>query len=292
VPHEPKGDGGTLERQLLKLLDEGGLDRGLAACVAGDREPSDDETRQIALAQEAQGDRFYSELLFTVTHQFFPYEQAKRIWYEILDHKEELTRKLGRSPGVAVASLDYLTNVREELAEPGIISKRKMGVIAEAAIKDGLTGLIDRKATESQLATELRGFERHGRETSVIMLDIDDFKQVNDSLGHAAGDEVLVRLARLLERMIRMADIAGRYGGEEFLLVLPETDSDEAREIAERLRARVVTEFRGDYQVTISLGVATCPDHGDQVGEVVGAADQALYEAKNSGKNRVVVAAS
>jgi diguanylate cyclase (GGDEF)-like protein len=280
----------SIEGQLLKVLDKEGVDQRLAACVAGDREPTPEERENIERLRQAQGDRFYSDLLFAVTHHYFPYEEAKRTWRQILDHKRRLAEQLGRNPGIAVASLDYLTNIRSELPRPGIISEAKMSVMAEAAVKDGLTGLVDRGAFESQLVRALRGLRQPVKETSLIMLDIDDFKQINDSHGHPAGDAVLARIGDLLQDEVRHVDIPARYGGEEFSVLLLETGAEEAAEIAERIRTRVAAEFESEYGLTVSLGVATCPTHGEGVREIIEAADRALYEAKRRGKNMVVVA--
>lgn len=122
------------------------------------------------------------------------------------------------------------------------------------------------------------------------MLDLDDFKLVNDNFGHQKGDEVLVRLADIIQETIRTMDIAGRYGGEEFSVILPETDLIEAVQSAERIRESIENEFHQDVQLTASVGIACFPNDGDDVTSLVKTADEALYQAKAEGKNQVVTA--
>jgi diguanylate cyclase (GGDEF)-like protein len=275
---------------LLRLTEEGGIGRRLIEAVAGDRTATEDERREIEQIKQQRGERFFSDLLFALTHQYFPYEAAEELWTEILDHKSNLSEALGREVGVSVASLDYLANIRRKLPDAGIISRDTIETIAETATRDGLTSLVDRTTFNALLAREVRRFERYGNPLSLIMLDIDDFKRINDEFGHARGDAVLVRVGQLLEEEIRDVDVPGRWGGEEFVVMLPQAVGDEAFEVAERLRARVEKELSAD-RLTISVGVATCPDHAKTTDELYRAADTALYAAKRGGKNRVVVAA-
>jgi diguanylate cyclase (GGDEF)-like protein len=137
----------------------------------------------------------------------------------------------------------------------------------------------------------LDGEEQHG--ISVIMMDIDYFKKVNDTYGHAAGDEVLKTIADLVRHSARGSDLFCRYGGEEFLMVLPGATMEIARRRAEQLRQRcaeTVFEYRGQkIQLTVSIGVATYPTHGAEMDAVLNKADQALYTSKNTGRNQVTV---
>jgi len=163
--------------------------------------------------------------------------------------------------------------------------------VASQAATDSLTGLANRWTFDEELALEWRRAERVGDPLGLILLDIDDFKSVNDTYGHQAGDEVLRRVGRVLAATVRQIDLAARYGGEEFGVIVPETDLDGAIELAERLRAALAAEQielpSGDrLSVTASFGAAV---KGDLPGgeELVAAADEALYEAKRAGKNRV-----
>ena len=167
--------------------------------------------------------------------------------------------------------------------------------VEKQALVDGLTGLANRRLCAAALDQELARAERFGEPLAVVLADLDDFKSINDRFGHPTGDEVLRAFAELLQGGVREIDLAGRWGGEEFVLLLPETDLDGGAKLAERIRQSLADqELAGPdgttFRVTASFGVAAFPDapSGDQL---VAAADAALYEAKRSGKNRVGSAA-
>lgn len=155
------------------------------------------------------------------------------------------------------------------------------------SVTDGLTNLFNRRRLMELLTAEVRRCQRLKHPFAVVMVDVDRFKQYNDDFGHPAGDQVLVRLATLLQEAVREVDSVARYGGEEFVVLMPEAGEREAAALAERLRKRVADEPFAHRQVTISLGVAQFPVQGDSADAVVAAADAALYEAKRAGRNRV-----
>ncbi len=163
-------------------------------------------------------------------------------------------------------------------------------IVFRMAITDGLTNLANRKQLDSVLAEELPRAQRHGRHLSILMMDIDYFKKINDGYGHLTGDSVLRGLAAALQRRLRPNDKLGRYGGEEFCLILPETSLSSAVRIAEELRASVANQsFAAEGQelrVTVSIGAAAATPMMT-LEQLYGAADAMLYKAKNSGRNRV-----
>jgi two-component system cell cycle response regulator len=163
-------------------------------------------------------------------------------------------------------------------------------IIFRMAVTDGLTNLANRKQLDSILADEISRARRYGRSLSVLMLDIDHFKSINDTYGHLAGDCVLSGLASMLQKRLRPNDRLGRYGGEEFCAILPETPLANALRIAEDLRALVETHaFVTDdkeIRVTISVGIATLQQEADR-SELYRRADEKLYAAKHAGRNRV-----
>lgn len=165
--------------------------------------------------------------------------------------------------------------------------------LREQSTHDALTGLYNRRYLEETLGRELISAERHGHPVSAIMGDLDHFKAVNDNYGHLAGDEVLRVFGGLMKRHARGSDIYCRYGGEEFLLVLPQMAQDDAVERAEQLRSAMaaapVTYGASSIAVTASFGVATFPRDGRSGDELIAAADRALYAAKAAGRNRVNV---
>lgn len=172
-------------------------------------------------------------------------------------------------------------------------SQAAMGIhraqLYDLAIKDELTGLFIRRYFTHRLQEEIRRARRYKQEFSLIMLDIDHFKDVNDTYGHAVGDKALICMAKLLEKTVRDPDVPCRYGGEEFVVMLPETGIDGAALLAERLRVVIEETIIPELKraITVSLGVATYPIHGDEATTLMHAADMALYSAKEEGRNRV-----
>jgi diguanylate cyclase (GGDEF)-like protein len=162
--------------------------------------------------------------------------------------------------------------------------------LGAAARTDSLTGLANRRELEGRFAGELERSTRGGRPLSIVVLDLDWFKEFNDRFGHAAGDSALVKLAGALRRATRTSDVVARLGGEEFAVLAPETDEDEGYQLAERLRAEVRATFsRQQEKMTVSCGVAGFPVHGITTGELLHSADRALYEAKEAGRDRSVL---
>jgi diguanylate cyclase (GGDEF)-like protein len=161
------------------------------------------------------------------------------------------------------------------------------------SITDGLTGVWNRRYLSLTLAKEIERAQRFERPLSVLMVDIDHFKDVNDAYGHLRGDEVLVELSRrMLSRIRGEIDTLARFGGEEFVIVLPETPREGARVVANKLRRAVRTKaFISDggpeVRVTVSIGVAVFPEDGSSVEELLQAADVAMYKAKRRGRDRV-----
>ena len=166
-------------------------------------------------------------------------------------------------------------------------------MVSQQAVTDELTGLANNRGLRDWLDREAARAERFRHDLSLLMLDIDDFKQVNDTYGHLQGDSVLRRVGRVLTLEAREVDQPARYGGEEFVVALPETDIEGAVELAERIRTRIesssipLVEGNGEIRVTASVGVASIPANASNAHDVIAAADAALYEAKRAGKNRV-----
>jgi len=178
-----------------------------------------------------------------------------------------------------------------------LVEVTRLHRIAERlAITDSVTGIHNHRHFQERLAEELARAERYGRFLSLLMIDIDDFKQYNDLLGHPAGDAVLKAVARLLTRSVRSTDIVARYGGEEFVVILLEAEKSQATRVAEKIRARIEAyPFANEEQlpngrVTVTVGVATYPDDAKTKKDLIYLADMACYRAKREGKNRVMEA--
>jgi len=172
-----------------------------------------------------------------------------------------------------------------------MVCQRLYSDLKVAANTDVLTRLLNRRAMMDQLEIAMSQFYRSDRSFAIILIDIDFFKRVNDVYGHDGGDIVLVHLAQILQTKMRKIDSASRWGGEEFLILLPETTLDQAQEIAERLRYYVETNpAQSNIQITISLGIAVIRQHGNSLESLITAADHALYSAKRNGRNQVAIA--
>ena len=167
-------------------------------------------------------------------------------------------------------------------------------LLQEQAIQDTLTGLYNRRYLDETLERELSRAKRENYPVSLAIIDLDHFKQVNDTYGHKAGDEVLKALGVLLRKNIRGGDIPCRYGGEEFVVVLPRMSLSVAKQRAEEWRAAFCAQkiYSGDFEigVTMSIGLATCPDHAANADALLDLADKALYRAKLAGRNRLAFA--
>lgn len=165
--------------------------------------------------------------------------------------------------------------------------REKRQELERLSVTDGLTGLANHRSLMQRLKEESIRSGRNNRSFAVIMADVDHFKMYNDAFGHPAGDEVLKRVATLMRESTRTIDCVGRYGGEEFAVVLPETDVAGGLEVAERIRKRVEAERFPERTITLSIGVAEFPHHAETPESIIAVADAALYEAKREGRNRV-----
>ncbi len=163
--------------------------------------------------------------------------------------------------------------------------------LKELATVDGMTGLFNRRHFFSLAEIEWARYQRHWRPLSLLMIDIDQFKSINDRFGHDVGDHVIIRIADICRQEKRNSDVVARFGGEEFLLLLPETDLEEAQNVAERLRRLVESrEFSiasRAVNTTVSIGAAQANPYMETMFDLIKMTDQALYAAKNAGRNRV-----
>jgi diguanylate cyclase (GGDEF)-like protein len=167
--------------------------------------------------------------------------------------------------------------------------------LRDAAFRDPLTRLYNRRYSFRKIRDELRRYRRYADPFSVMLIDADHFKRINDRFGHRAGDTALKAIANACRKSVRDIDIVGRYGGEEFIILLPHTKAEDAAIVAERIRQAMLDSEVGwqgqKLDITLSLGVAQAGLHGDGFDALITAADQALYAAKNGGRNRTVIAA-
>ncbi len=267
----------------------------LLSLLKSDRPDAEQWMKRLREIRTLEDIRACAETLRLLTHLDLPEVDAERVLLEILKHRDTMAGALGRDPGLRVAAVDYLCNVEHRLANPKIVEMSEFERTVRSAATDPLTRIYNRRFFEEALDREVRRSRRYGLRLSVVMLDLDDFKRVNDAHGHLFGDLVLQHVARLVRRAIREADVACRYGGEEFAVILPETDRLGAHAVAMRTRGRVESAFRDEpvagrhVALTLSGGIGTYPDDGQEPHLLVRRADEALYLAKRSGKNRITV---
>ena len=280
-------EGGRLD----SVHEDEALTLDLVSAFAGDRPLTEFETALLDDLKKSRGGEFFPDLLYAITHERFSPAIAEGLWNEILRHKVELSESLRRNVGVAVAALDYLSNLKAELKSPTLIGESHMADITRLALRDGLTRLFNHTTCIEKIAVELRIYQRYGRAASLLMVDVDDFKTINDQYGHQAGDRVLAALGAIIDVVTRGSDICCRYGGEEFAVILPATDAREAGELAERLRTKAERGEPDSRHVTVSIGVASCGEDTSTPEALVEKADAALYRAKRSGKNCVALSA-
>jgi len=203
----------------------------------------------------------------------------------------------GRGAGNHPASTDSMPWAAKSIAERsaiGFCSVRRQERLQFQATRDTLTGLYNRRFMEETIRNEERRAVRRDTSIGFMMLDVDNFKRFNDTFGHDAGDTVLRTIGKVIRKVVREEDIPCRYGGEEFVVVLPGADLQDTRQRAETLRSaveRLAVKHGGGTvaKITISVGVASFPQHGSNCQDVLKLADQALYAAKHAGRNRVAM---
>ncbi len=266
----------------------------LVALLAGERLDGAKLIKRLRQLRRLDGVATCSAMLHLLTHLDLPEDEAEQLLVELDEHRRQVSATLGRDPGLRVAAIDYLSNVRGLLHNPTIVEFDELETTERSAVTDSLTGLHNRRYFDSALDIETRRSLRYGLGLSLLLLDLDLFKSINDLHGHRFGDLVLAKVGELLQKAVRDSDVACRFGGEEFAIILPETSRLGAFSLAERVRRRVhgafVEPFEGlPLELSVSGGVATFPVDGEDADSLVECADRAMYLAKKSGRNCIVL---
>jgi diguanylate cyclase (GGDEF)-like protein len=278
------------DKTLAETARQNPLELRLVLALAGERDLNARELAVVEKLQHERGEGLYADMLYTLTHKSFPTKQAKMIWADISHHRAELLKKLGRDPGIPLAAHDYLTNVAGLMKHTGLIEEQKFNLLATTACRDGLTGLYDKTTFTRLLAEELHRQARYQRPVTLLLADLDHFKALNDTFGHADGDAVLAQVGEIISRAARSTDVCGRFGGEEFAVYLPEAHAEAGARLGERIRKNIEAIFaETPYQCTVSIGVAAAQP-GVLLDDLIRATDAALYESKHAGRNQVTVA--
>ena len=277
----------------FRELEAQGID--ILSILAGDRSVDDQQLKVLLERLGPLGEEYHSDLMELLTHRRFEQTEAHCLWKGVVRHKRKLETALGREVGVRVAAADYLTNRRPLLEAPRIVPRQEMERLISQVNLDALTGLLNRRSIDDALRLEMQRTRRYGGVFTLLLVDLDHFKGINDQQGHVAGDEVLVETSRRIQAACRETDTVGRWGGDELLVILPQTSPIDARILSSRLRHdvhhRPMALHNGNFQdVTISIGISSYPQHGTVAQELVDSASTALRQAKKSGRDAEAVA--
>jgi diguanylate cyclase (GGDEF)-like protein len=226
----------------------------------------------------------------SLTHKSYNEAEAIILWEKIINHQATISQQLNRDVGVSVATLDYLSNIQQTLSEPKIIEEDKSIFISHVATTDKLTQLYLRDVFDVMLKKEVDIANRKAVSLCLLMIDIDDFKVINDTYGHLVGDEVLIKIGSCINKSVREMDLAARYGGEELAVIMPNTETSQAIKIADRICINIENLVFDGFNITASIGISTVNKMINSPKSLISSADSALYTAKNEGKNRVRLA--
>ncbi len=279
----------------VQFMRERWLDYGLVKVFARDRKGLPEENSILENLKEKLQDNIYVEAIYVLTHKIIKNShQAKELYFQIIAHRDYLAQTLGRNIGIEVAALDYMKNIVRILKEPEIIENSKVYELLEETMVDDKTGAFEHKGLILNLNNEIERAKRYKRPLSLLFVDIDNFKRINDGCGHIVGDLVLKKVVAVIKETIRAIDQVYRYGGDELVCILPETDIGSAKTIAQRIAKKASQIAIGkdindnDVTVTLSIGITQSGVSGmDKAKVLINEADRAMYRAKKIGKNNI-----
>jgi diguanylate cyclase (GGDEF)-like protein len=240
----------------------------------------------LAGLEESVRGQFLRQFFHNIAHIDLTGPQSNESWELVLQRQRELSDRLGRSVSFKTAIVDVLSSTKY-LRVPVFMEYDDLKKLQINAATDGLTGLYNRRLFDEYCDKELNRAKRYGQHLAVVILDLHKLKEVNDRYGHLQGDQVLRLAAATLKRTLRASDFAFRIGGDEFALLLPQTDIEQATTLSRRVRAQYESELQPlklGIAVALDFGVAVHPQDGDQKSDLIKLADKNLYELKHSGR--------
>jgi diguanylate cyclase (GGDEF)-like protein len=221
----------------------------------------------------------------------FTEQEAHEHWRKLISHVDEISEAIERPINLVAAICDYFAGKNHVILLPKITTMDHFERLVNDSTYDRLTGLLNRNYFHDILIQQLAVAKRQEMEFSLLFIDIDDFKQINDNYGHQVGDRVLEEISALVTDCIRLSDFALRYGGEEFVVLMPNTSCNQSLILGNRIREKIqqhkLVVNEQTISITVSGGIASYPSHAKEVEELIYFADSALYFAKGAGKNNI-----
>ncbi len=274
--------------QRFRDMEAQGVD--ILAILAGDQTLDDSGLEVLSRHLGPLEMDYHADLIELLIHERHDPDRAKDLWRGIVHHKKEMERTLGRQVGVRVATADYLIHERKVLDAPRLISREPLKQLMKQVTRDPLTQLPNRRHLDEILRREMKRSRRYGGRFTVLLVDLDRFKSINDGHGHIAGDMVLQEVSRRISEAVRETDTVGRWGGDEWLMILPETAPEDAKVLTRRIRRDirdnpVILGDGTELSTTISIGIASYPGQGRTIQDLVSEASEALRSAKKSGRD-------
>ena len=260
------------------------------SCAPGDARQQCERLKPFLKATKKEACQI---ILHNLVQLHFTHDNACEHWDAIVQHATTLRGSLQRTVGLATAACDYFSTINPQLTSPKLIEHDRLEAAIQSAHHDFLTELLSRGAFQELFEQEISRAKRHSHHITLIFFDLDNFKTINDTLGHLTGDETLKQVAKVLLDSKRKEDIACRYGGDEFIVLLPQTNGEIGSRVAKKIHSRLnqlCFHHKGQgVTVRCSAGLASFPEHATDGESLIDRADKALYQAKQQGRKRLVL---